>query len=156
MKMEQAECSEASGYEIQTPDNYPEENIEHIEHGESLKSRIQNLTAIESSFLCCIHQQSNFHHLTFITSKWSALSPVHLFQKDERVRLANIQGQLISVFPPLVINVVPFSTRHSSCSFSLSLPYLLSLCFTCSHYLLPSCKKYKYHLNVLRWNCPSW
>jgi hypothetical protein len=35
------ECSETSAYKIQTPGNYPEENIQHTEHGESLKSRIQ-------------------------------------------------------------------------------------------------------------------
>jgi hypothetical protein len=40
MKMEQTECSETSEYKIQTPGNYPEENIQHTEHGESLKSRI--------------------------------------------------------------------------------------------------------------------
>jgi len=39
MKMEQTECSETSAYKIQTPENYPEENIQHTEHGESLKSR---------------------------------------------------------------------------------------------------------------------
>jgi hypothetical protein len=27
-------------YKIQTPGNYPEESIQHSEHGESLKSRI--------------------------------------------------------------------------------------------------------------------
>ena len=41
MKMEQ--CSETSAYKIQTPGNYPEENIQHTEHGESLKSRIHFL-----------------------------------------------------------------------------------------------------------------
>ena len=35
--MEQTECFETSGYKVQTPGNYPEENIEHTEHGESLK-----------------------------------------------------------------------------------------------------------------------
>ena len=40
MKMEQTECSETSAYKIQTPGNYPEENIQHTEHGESLKSSI--------------------------------------------------------------------------------------------------------------------
>jgi len=40
MKMEQAECSETSAYKIQKPGNYPEESIQHSEHGESLKSRI--------------------------------------------------------------------------------------------------------------------
>ena len=39
MKTEQAECSETSAYNIQTAGNYPEENIQHTEHGESLKSR---------------------------------------------------------------------------------------------------------------------
>jgi len=40
MKMEQTERSETSAYKIQTPGNYPEENIQHTEHGESLKSRM--------------------------------------------------------------------------------------------------------------------
>jgi hypothetical protein len=31
-------CSETSAYKIQTPGNYPEENVQHTEHGESLKS----------------------------------------------------------------------------------------------------------------------
>jgi hypothetical protein len=39
MKMEQTECSETSAYKIQTPGNYPEEGMQHSEHGESLKSR---------------------------------------------------------------------------------------------------------------------
>jgi len=30
MKMEQTECFETSAYRIQTPGNYPEENIQHI------------------------------------------------------------------------------------------------------------------------------
>jgi hypothetical protein len=34
------ECSETSAYELQTPGNYPKESIQHLEHGESLKSRI--------------------------------------------------------------------------------------------------------------------
>jgi hypothetical protein len=37
MKMEQIERSETSAYKIQTPGNHPEENIQHTEHGESLK-----------------------------------------------------------------------------------------------------------------------
>jgi hypothetical protein len=36
--MEQAECFETSAGKIQTPGNYPEENIQYTEHGESLKS----------------------------------------------------------------------------------------------------------------------
>jgi len=30
MKMEQTECSETSAYKIQTPGNYPEENIQQM------------------------------------------------------------------------------------------------------------------------------
>jgi hypothetical protein len=37
--MEQIECFETLSYKIQTLGNYPEENIQHTEHGESLKSR---------------------------------------------------------------------------------------------------------------------
>jgi hypothetical protein len=39
IKLEQTECSETSIYKIQTPGNYPEENIQHAEHDEILKSR---------------------------------------------------------------------------------------------------------------------
>jgi hypothetical protein len=35
------ECSETSAYKIQTPGNYPGENIQHTEHGESLKPRMK-------------------------------------------------------------------------------------------------------------------
>jgi hypothetical protein len=45
MKMEQTECSETSAHKIQTPGFYPQESIQHSEHGESLKSRkLQELT----------------------------------------------------------------------------------------------------------------
>jgi hypothetical protein len=40
MKMEESESSETSEYKIQAAGNYPEEGIQHSEHGESLKSRI--------------------------------------------------------------------------------------------------------------------
>jgi len=42
--MEQTECSETSAYNIQTPGNRPQESIQHSEQGESLKSRIWNLS----------------------------------------------------------------------------------------------------------------
>jgi hypothetical protein len=43
MKMEQTECSETLAYKIQTPGNYPGESIQQSEHGESLKSRTENM-----------------------------------------------------------------------------------------------------------------
>jgi len=41
MKMESIEGSETSAIRTKTPGNYPKENILHIEHGVSLKSRIE-------------------------------------------------------------------------------------------------------------------
>jgi hypothetical protein len=35
--MEQTVCFERQAFKIQTPWNYPEENIEHTEHGECLQ-----------------------------------------------------------------------------------------------------------------------
>ena len=54
MKMEQTECSETSEYKTQMPGNYPEESIQHSEHGKSLKSRS----------ICFLHMYS--HILTSI------------------------------------------------------------------------------------------
>jgi hypothetical protein len=61
MKMEQIECSETSAYKIQTPGNHPEENVQHTEHGESLKSKIKDFTTecasgwllLFEDILCC-------------------------------------------------------------------------------------------------------
>jgi len=47
MKMEQTVCSETPVYKIQTPGNYPEDNTQYTEHGESLKSRIIEMLGIE-------------------------------------------------------------------------------------------------------------
>jgi hypothetical protein len=38
MKLEETECSETAAYEIQTPENYPEQSTRHSEQSESLKS----------------------------------------------------------------------------------------------------------------------
>jgi hypothetical protein len=49
MKMEQTEFSETSSYKIWMLGNYPEESIQHSEHGESLKSRISDLVSNRGS-----------------------------------------------------------------------------------------------------------
>jgi len=54
MKMEQAGCSETSAYKIQTPGDYPEESIQHSEHGGNLKSR-------KSTSILFLHL-----HITFV------------------------------------------------------------------------------------------
>jgi hypothetical protein len=51
MKMEQTECSETSAYKIQMPGNYPEENIQPTEHGESLKSGNSALSQLQQQDL---------------------------------------------------------------------------------------------------------
>jgi hypothetical protein len=43
---------QTSAYKIQTPGNHPEENIQHTEHGESLKSKILNNLFVILKFLC--------------------------------------------------------------------------------------------------------
>ena len=39
LKMEQIECSETYAYTIQTPENDPQEGVQHLERGECLKWR---------------------------------------------------------------------------------------------------------------------
>jgi hypothetical protein len=65
--MEQTESSETSASKIQMPGNYPEENIQHTEHGESLKSRIhfmlssknQNKKKFNAFFILIYHSISS-------------------------------------------------------------------------------------------------
>ena len=45
---------ETSACKIQTPGNYPEENIQHTEHGESLKSRLPQLVWHLSLVICTV------------------------------------------------------------------------------------------------------
>jgi len=55
------ECSETLAYKMQTPGNYPEESVQHGEHGESLKSRISyDCHNIGSKLL------NNIQHAVFI------------------------------------------------------------------------------------------
>ena len=62
MKMEQTECSETSAYKIQTPGNYPEESIQHSEHGESLKSiNFVHLLACSLELSMQVEQCKNLH-----------------------------------------------------------------------------------------------
>jgi hypothetical protein len=56
MKMEQIECFKTSAYNIRTPGNHPEENIQHTEHGESLKSKKGIRLPTELSELNCWYE----------------------------------------------------------------------------------------------------
>jgi hypothetical protein len=48
--MEQTECSETLEYKIQTPGNYPEENIQHIQN--TAKDLIQEYFSFISTRTC--------------------------------------------------------------------------------------------------------
>jgi len=62
------QCSETSAYKIQTPGNYPEERIQHSEHGENLKSGIKPRlyrTALKK-YRPCLHASGNStYHLPY-------------------------------------------------------------------------------------------
>jgi len=47
MKMELTVSSETSAIRTQTPGNYPKRNKLHLEHGESLKTRIRKNVFVE-------------------------------------------------------------------------------------------------------------
>ena len=47
--MEPIEGSETSAFKPQTPEKYPKENIQHKEHGESLKSRNNNSVSLNTT-----------------------------------------------------------------------------------------------------------
>ena len=49
MKMEPIVSSETSAVRTQTPENYPKRNKLHLEHGESLKTRLIHLYGEETT-----------------------------------------------------------------------------------------------------------
>jgi hypothetical protein len=49
------QCSETSAHKIQTPGSYPEESIQHSEHGKSLKSRIIKLATKLPEIFVLVH-----------------------------------------------------------------------------------------------------
>jgi hypothetical protein len=67
IKKNGTECSETSAYKIQTPENHPEESIQHSEHGERLKSRVINLFTITDSTIGCQTSESCYDSLLMLT-----------------------------------------------------------------------------------------
>jgi len=74
MKMEPIVSSETSAIKSQTPGNYPKRNKLHLQHGESLRTRLCciwlelsiNLTVIESSaFVHTLSHTRNIGHVNF-------------------------------------------------------------------------------------------
>jgi hypothetical protein len=74
MKMEKTEFSETSAYKTQTPGNYPEENIQHTEHGKSLKSRIHESSVVTH----ILFFKSNMQHVSTLKSHNQALKAIPL------------------------------------------------------------------------------
>jgi len=54
------ECFETSAYKIQMPGNYPEESLQQTEHGESLKSIMQDLSFVVDLFISITLTRSRF------------------------------------------------------------------------------------------------
>jgi hypothetical protein len=78
VKMEQ--CSETSAYKLQTPGNYPKESIQHLEQGESLKSRTASLSNSSSNLhtFCLPSVQSYFNTLSHVqVANQSSFTPVN-------------------------------------------------------------------------------
>jgi len=69
MKVEQRDCSATSAYKIQTLGNYPEESIQHSEHGKSLKSRI--METVVAFFML---------HKEYVLMQNAPVSSSHTFQ----------------------------------------------------------------------------
>jgi hypothetical protein len=75
MKTKQTECSEMLAHKIQKPGNYPEESIQHSEHGESFKLRKVNISFSETllQIVVCYEKLSlifccgNNEHWTFMS-----------------------------------------------------------------------------------------
>jgi len=63
MKMEPTVSSETSAIKTQTPGNYPKRNKLHLEHGESLKTRLLYLDYIISKFQNLISVKKFFYEM---------------------------------------------------------------------------------------------
>ena len=113
------ECSETSEHKIQKPGNRPKERKQHLEYGESLKSRICLFSAFDHpTFLCWKVQMVNlfthFHHPAFISS---LLRPYIL------------PGTLCPIFSPHP-TPPPSSTVGSKLPEMQGLPLLHSTCYS--------------------------
>jgi len=66
MKMEPIVSSETSAIRTQTPGNYPKRNKLHLEHGESLKTRMLQTVLNELDYrvdVCRITKGAHIEHL---------------------------------------------------------------------------------------------
>ena len=73
-KME--ECSETLAFKLQMPGNYSEESIQHTEHRESLKSRIQCICSPEATVFPTVPFQSNLQQFHDNPRHWSIVQSI--------------------------------------------------------------------------------
>ena len=88
--MEQTECSETSAYKIQTPGNYPEESIQHSEHGESLKSTICLYKHVSLFWYDALTFEVFLKHFRHILHGWQVTGRLYF---KISLRLLQIRGQ---------------------------------------------------------------
>jgi hypothetical protein len=87
------ECSETSAYKIQTPGNYPEESIQHSEHGGSLKSRIYFNYFVSVACVRCVgRRNAHTHHRSRVcrqtpTPHISTFEPLYVISVKYRLSL---------------------------------------------------------------------
>jgi len=65
MKIEQTECSETSAYKIQTPGNYPEENIQHIHKSSPFYRVMSHFNSVQHFIICS--SQMHFNIILTVT-----------------------------------------------------------------------------------------
>jgi len=81
MKMELIEGSETLAIRTQMPGNYPKENILHIEHGKSLKSRYKNAKCVTfvNYGICKELKEKQFFILYSVVSRMSKFVALCLY-----------------------------------------------------------------------------
>ena len=69
---------------IQTPGNYPEESIQHSEHGESLKLRLPKIYYHCDRLPSTHHRLLNLPDTRYTTKRWRSVSAALVGQAGER------------------------------------------------------------------------
>jgi hypothetical protein len=118
VKMEQ--CSETSAYKLQTPGNYSKESIQHLEHGEILKSMIlvsswspvYQWTLFLRRFLELTPRFQVFYNRSIVTQITQDISRIlwnlNVYAYDKSPSLALVPNQMNSVntIPPTCVRSI--------------------------------------------------
>jgi len=89
MKMEPIVSSETSEIRTQTPGNYPKRNKLHLEHSESLKTRMSIIVISAHIFL----PVENVNYVTYSTQNQAFLEAIcHVYAVCHRTKLLQIEN----------------------------------------------------------------